>query len=77
MTKSNDGWVPVVMDQRLYERMLDADKSFMAEKGIGASLEKYDARLKAEVKLFNKDYGTKYDPKESLHDYLELAEVRQ
>lgn len=65
------------MDERLYERMLDADKSFMAEKGIGAPLTQYDARLKTEVKIFNKVHGTKYNPKESLHDYLELAEIRQ
>ena len=59
------------MDTRLYRAMNRADANFTHINGIGDNLAEFDKRLMGEVETFNSQHGTHYDPKESLHDYLE------
>ena len=59
------------MNTNLHAFMLEADRDFTSANGIGGSHGVYDEALKQSVIVFNGQNGTDYDPRESLHDYLE------
>lgn len=53
----------------------EADQNFTALHGCGAPYQEWDAALEKSVREYNQSHGTKFDPIEARHQYIEQQEA--
>lgn len=53
----------------------EADQDFTFQFGCGAPYQEWDAALEKSVREYNQSHGTKFDPVEARHQYIEQQEV--